>query len=295
MTLTPTADNDWYRLAHKVSEERIKIVFAVFREHGIEPILIKGWAAARLYPKPWERYSSDIDLAVSPDQFTKARSLVKLHPQTTLDIHRGLRHLDTADWNDLFANSRLITIKDNDQKSTVRILSEEDHLRVLCVHWLQDGGAYQHRLQDVYYAVSRRNADFSWDRCLQTVSEKRRIWIICVIGLAHYYLDLSLDDLPFREAALNVPVWIRRTVEREWRENIKLVPLANSLGSRRDFFRQLKKRFPPNPIQATIDVNGSFNNTPRIVYQFGSIAWRLIGAGRRLYRTGLEKMLPDAG
>jgi alpha-acetolactate decarboxylase len=54
-----------------------------------------------------------------------------------------------------------------------------------------------------------------------------------------------------------------------------LKSLVASLSNREEFFRQLKKRFPPNPIQATIDVGGEFNDNPRIFYQVADIFIRI--------------------
>src|SRR5258708_35044389 len=45
-----------------VREIEIADAFNIFREHGIEPLLIKGWSAARPYPEPGLRPYGDIDL-----------------------------------------------------------------------------------------------------------------------------------------------------------------------------------------------------------------------------------------
>ncbi len=40
-------DYYWKLLQRQVQEQRIEKVFDVFRAKGFEPVLIKGWAAAR--------------------------------------------------------------------------------------------------------------------------------------------------------------------------------------------------------------------------------------------------------
>ena len=80
---------------------------------------------------------------------------------------RNCAELDTVPWDNLFASSIVVDL----DGSKIRVLSSEDSLRLLCVHWLIDGGGYKDKLWDIYYAVENRSADFDWDRCLNIVSE----------------------------------------------------------------------------------------------------------------------------
>ena len=266
-------DRRWSLILCKLQEHRLVKTFELFRKYNIEPVLIKGWAAARYYPLKEERLFTDIDVCVAPVEFKKAREILAECKKEGLlvDLHNGLRHLDTVDWDNLFENTQLIEL----QKTNIRVLRPEDHLRVLCVHWLNDGGAVKERLWDIYYAVENRAPDFDWDRCLKTVDVKRRKWIVCAIGLAHLYLGLDLKNTPIADEAEQIPGWVIKTVEKEWADENRLKSLVASLSNREEFFRQLKKRFPPNPIQATIDVGGEFNDNPRIFYQLADIFIRI--------------------
>ena len=266
-------DKRWLILRAKIHETNIKTAFEKFREKGIEPILIKGWAAARNYPETHQRYYSDIDLCVDPQSYYKAMQLLANEKIRSLniDLHSGLRHLDTVGWDDLFENSQLVMI-DNIE---IRILRPEDHLRVLCVHWLNDGGAYKEKLLDIYYAVTNRPADFDWNRCLKIVSENRRDWILKTIGLCHKYFDLDINDLPFKVEKTESPKWLIKTIEKEWMSEVKLKPIHTLLQNKKELWEQIKKRIPPNPIQATIELNGKFDNRSRAFYQTGSIFVRL--------------------
>ncbi|MGH7006282.1 MAG: nucleotidyltransferase family protein, partial [Alphaproteobacteria bacterium] len=172
----------WFRLSRRRTELALVEIFDFCRRHEIEPILIKGWAAARNYPPNEPRFFGDIDLAVSVGQFAAAESIIfsPEAPAVGVDLHRGLRHLDTVDFETLFSRSLLFDL----DGTMIRILRPEDHLRVLCVHWLTDGGAYKDRLWDVYYAVANRPDDFDWDLCLKSVSETRQKWIVTTIRLA---------------------------------------------------------------------------------------------------------------
>lgn len=272
----------WEFLQKAVEERSVKTAFGLYRNHGIEPILIKGWAAAVNYPAEKFRHSSDIDLAVAESEYDAAIEIARSSEAKglNLDIHRELRHLDSVPWNDIVERSRVIELDD----SKIRIPSAEDHLRILCVHWLTDGGWFRERLWDIYYAVDNRPPDFDWSMCLDVVNRDRRLWVVYTVGLAHRYLGLGIDDLPFRDEAASVPLWLARAVEREWESGVRLLPLQDFVDRPADLMRQLAKRLPPNPISATIDVEGSFDSRFRIHYQVGSIIKRVGPSFKRLFR-----------
>jgi len=255
------------------------------RSKGLHPVLIKGLAAVLNYPETHFRQSIDIDIAVAPGDFEPAEQIRQSEAGKGLniDLHRGLRHLDTVAWDDLFANSRLIDI----DGTPVRMLRPEDHFRVLCVHWLNDGGQYRERLWDIYYAVANRPADFDWERCLGIVSERRRRWIVCAVGLAHKYLDLQIDDLPFADEAKRLPAWLIRTVEREWASDVRLMPMSLYYRQPCELWAQVKKRIPPNPIQSIIETEGSFDSPIRLHYQLLAGA-RRVGPSVRSLRQAFS-------
>ena len=277
----------WEILQRAIESGGIRAAFDLFRSKGIEPILVKGWAAGRFYPTDVFRSTSDIDLAVATDDFDAAFALCRASKMQglPLDLHRELRHFDTLSWQNLVANSHLVDL----DGSEIRVLRPEDHLRVLAVHWLTDGGWFRDRLWDIYYAIDNRPIDFDWDRCLSSVSPVRRRWIICVIGLTHKYLDLNVDDLPFANEAKDLPHWLIRAVEREWGSGIRLLPLYRHTNDLSGFLKQVKKRLPPNPIHATVDMEGSFDASTRIHYQIGTIAKRIGPSIKKLFISKLAK------
>lgn len=281
----------WLTLQNRVNELKISEAFEFMESRGFEPLLIKGWAVARYYPQIWQRRFIDIDLCVAPEDFERAKKLLETPEglKLNIDLHKGLRHLDTVAWQNLFDNSETFKI----EKTKIRTLRAEDHLRVLCVHWLTDGGAYKDRLWDIYYLVKNRPDSFDWTRCLDVVSPQRRKWIVCCIGLAHKYLDLDLADTPLASEAKNLPKWLVKTVEREWQTEIKLRPLQNCLHDRKLFWQQIKKRIPPNAIQATIEMEGDFDEKPRAFYQITNVWTRFFPAARRISGRILRNFKTD--
>jgi hypothetical protein len=269
-------------LTYKVHEHYLEKAWMRFENAGFKPILIKGWAAAQFYTDPIKRRYNDIDLIIEPGKYDEAMEfLASFNENTAIDLHKGARQLDSLSYESLYVNSQ--TIKCG--KTEVRVLRPEDHLRVLCVHWLTDGGAYKIRLWDIYYAVKNRPADFDWARCLNEISPTRRKWIVCTIGLACKYLGLNVEDTPVADEVKDIPQWLIKTVEKEWKSDVKLVPLHHFLHDKKKLFRQIKKRIPPNPIQATINMEGEFDNRPRIFYQIGDIFFRFTPSVKRIAKS----------
>ena len=67
-----------------LSQMRLKQILAsavqLLREHGIEPVLLKGFGLAMLYPNPSLRQFGDIDLYVGLDDFHEACRLLRTLP-----------------------------------------------------------------------------------------------------------------------------------------------------------------------------------------------------------------------
>ncbi|MFL6374792.1 MAG: nucleotidyltransferase family protein [Pyrinomonadaceae bacterium] len=273
----------WAVLQARVQEMNTLRAVEAYRSHGLDPIVIKGTAAARYYPSGVTRFSADVDLAFARDQFARAQEVLKnrMSPAVAVDIHRELRHLDTLPWEDLLENSIELQLAGG----SIRVLRPEDDLRVLCVHWLTDGGVYKERLRDIYYAIGRRNPDFDWERFLAVVSPRRQRWIECVLGLTAKYLDLDLKGTPVEGAERRLPEWFIRTVENEWSAEIKPQPLEMSIFDRKMLLDQVKRRMRPNAIFATVDCEGSFDARTRVFYQIRNGIGRIPSSVRRITST----------
>ena len=278
----------WYLLFRRRTEMEVKGIFEAYREMSVEPVLIKGWAAARNYPDKHPRHFGDIDIAVHSSDVEKclARNRVERFTSLNIDLHCELRHLDPSPWNELMERTELVKIDGTD----VRLLAPEDHLRVLCTHWLTDGGQYKDRLWDIYYAIENRPPDFDWHLLLETVSETRRNWIITAIAVTKKYLGLRTTQLPFDNELNSYPAWIDKTLAREWASEVRLRSLDTSMNDPKQFWEQVRKRIPPNPIQATIETESLFDDRSRFPKQIGSISIRLRPSVRRILREAGNRL-----
>ncbi len=267
-------DEKWKVLQVKLQEHNACKAFRAFWGAGFEPILIKGYAAARNYPNGVGRASVDVDLCFAPEEFDPAKEFVAANPVkgVLIDFHEGFRHLDSLSWEALFSRSEIIDL----EEGKIRVLSAEDHLRVLCTHWLTDGGENQERLWDIYYSVENRGEAFDWDKCINVVSENRQDWVIYTIGLAHHFLDLDISGLPFEDKAKKVPSWLKYEVKKHWDIGVPIAPLNTTFNDREQFWKQLKKRFPPNPIFSTISMEGKLDAKTRLHYQVGNFFQRFL-------------------
>jgi hypothetical protein len=249
---------------------------ALRRSAGVEPILVKGWAVARLYPEPGLRPYWNIDLCCRPDQYSVAAAALKRveNPTYLVDLHRGFARLDELSWDELYACSEVVPLGEE----KVRILASEDHLRLLCVHLLCHGAWRPLWLCDIPAAVETRAAGFDWDRCL---TRNRRVadWVACAIGLAHRVLKVPVVDTPVAARAKRLPGWLVPRVLRHWSAPFPGLhpprseggPLILYIRRQTGLLRALRKRWP-DPIAATITVRGPLNRWPRLPFQVGHYA-----------------------
>ena len=256
-----------------VHEINIKQVLKLLRSADVEPLLVKGWAIARLYPENGLRPYGDIDLCVHPRDYVKTGKLLRdVGDRYPVDLHKGTGLLDYHDWNELFSRSQLLPL----DEVPVRVLAPEDHLRVLCFHLLRHGIERPIGLCDIAVALESRAADFDWSRCLGR-TQKHVDWISCVIGLARELLDADVGEIPLPLKEHQQP-WIVRTVLKAWSQSFsghfsQRAPMDFYARHPRGFVQALAARWP-TPIVGTVGVGGSFNRLPRFPYQLGYLIVR---------------------
>ena len=266
-------------LQSAIHEEKIKTVFRLLLASSIEPMLVKGWAAASLYPERALRPYGDIDLCVRPADYERAAAVLT-GPDATgcwVDLHNGFSELKDRTVAQLFERSRLVPL-DNEQ---VRVLSGEDHLALLAIHFLKHGAWRPLWLCDIAAAIERLPVDFDWDTCLGH-DKKRASWIACGIGLTQRLLGSRLDDPPSSIKNQKLPDWLIQNILKQWENPFAInqppvshpLPMRDHIRHPRGFWKALRDRWP-NPIIATISVNGKLNSAPRLPYQLGNCVSRI--------------------
>src|SRR6185436_1923160 len=162
----------------------IRKAFALLRAAGIEPVLVKGYSVARLYPESGLRPFSDIDLVVHPDQYAAASALLEGPEGRRLpvDLHSGFDGLGADSYDEYFGHSQLERAGDFD----LRVLAPEHELRALAFHMLRHEAFRPLWLADIAIAVERP-PNFDWQLCFGA-DRRRADWVACAIGLAHHLL-----------------------------------------------------------------------------------------------------------
>ena len=256
-----------------LSQNRIKKVFSLLRAADIEPILIKGWANARLYPETTLRPYGDLDICVRPDQYAKTAELVLSMPDAKrcpVDLHSALGRLDERSWDEFYSRSRLVDLED----MKVRVLAPEDQLHILCFHMLEDGAWRPIQLCDIAALLECPDASGSAlsDWSLALGPDKRRAkWVACAVRLAHELLGARIDHCPPQIRNARLPRWLVSNVLRHWQrpciEDHRAPELImKTLRHPSQLPKAMVRRWP-DPIGATIRLKGSFNDVPRLPFQ----------------------------
>jgi hypothetical protein len=194
-------------------EQHLQEVLPLLRSAGVEPILIKGWSVARLYPETGLRPYCDLDLGVPPDRLDAAKDALTRadRPELSVDLHGGIPDMRDRTWADVSRRSQLLRLGDVD----VRALCPEDQLRHLCLHLMRHGCAAPLWLCDLGAAVEARPADFDWDYCLHG-HRAQSAWVVCWLGLAARLLGARLDEPSLEARAAGLPPWLAPTVLERW-------------------------------------------------------------------------------
>lgn len=267
-------------------EIKVQKIFRLLRAAGVEPILLKGWAIGRLYPEIGLRPSGDIDLFVRRRDYPAAQNVVKSDDARDcwVDLHGRIFELADRNPEDLFARSELLTSGDEQ----IRILKSEDHFALLAVHLLKHGAWRPLWLCDLGLLLESMPENFDWQLCLGT-SKRRANWILSSIYLAHELMDAQISNEEIAARSRQIPDWLVPAVLKQWeapfREVHESLPLmAGYLRQPANFIREIPNRWP-NPIVATVNVRGKFNNYPRFAYQLCEMAARTAKFFWRLPQT----------
>lgn len=265
-------------LQSEIHEQKIAKVFRLLRQAQVQAVLGKGWATAGMYAEKALRPYGDIDICIRPEHFKLAEEILSTADANDcwVDLHKHFSEIDERTIDELFARSRTVVLGEEQ----IRILGPEDQLALSCIHLLKHGAWRPLWLCDVGVAIESLPAIFDWDVCLGR-NNRRAHWIICAIGLAKRLLRADTGNLP-AEIETQLPTWLIENVIKQWANPFAIdqppmshpVPMAELLRHPAGLLAGLRQRWP-NPIIATISVNGEFNNLPRLPYQMANCLSRI--------------------
>lgn len=254
-----------------VREGEIETLFVLLEAAGVDAVLVKGWAAGRAYTEQGLRPTGDIDLYVRPGEYRRAKDVLA-SPEGRrfwVDLHEGFGELSDTRADELCARSRLLKLGG----ARVRVLCEEDHLRLLCFHLLRHGAWRPLWLCDVAAAFESRGEGFDWGRLLGP-SRRGANWVLSTLGLAHILLGANVEGTPAEGAAGRLPRWLTPAVLARWARPFATeqaphkhhAPMRAYLRRPRGLLQDLRNRWP-GPVEATVAARGRFDRLPRWPYQ----------------------------
>ncbi len=234
-----------HRLHAGLHDRRLDAVLDLCDGLGIDPLLVKGWTIARRYPERGLRPYGDIDLVLPrAEQARLGRSLSTLgHDARTgeVDLLHAFVLSDGDGIEALNARSRRVPFGER----SVRVLSVEDELRLVCLHYLRAGGWRSLSLCDVALVFEARCTGLDWTLVLPDA--RRSQWVYVAAGLAEDLLGTDLSGTPLDGAEREVPAWARRHVLRGFadtpvdrRAAPRFAPTANPAS----LLRQARERWP---------------------------------------------------
>src|SRR5688572_22838451 len=124
-------------LQAEILEQKIEKVFRLLRQSRVDAVLAKGWVAAALYPDTALRTYSDIDICVRPEDFHLAEKVFSVTEANdcSIDLHKHFHEFKDRSADELFARSELVPLGEE----KIKTLGREDHLALLCIHFLKHG------------------------------------------------------------------------------------------------------------------------------------------------------------
>jgi hypothetical protein len=261
-----------------VFEDDIKKLITLLRSAHVDPVLMKGWAIARLYPDTALRPYGDVDLCVRPSEYSAAVKACESPEgqRYVVDLHDRFGRFDRLTVDELYDRSQVLKLGDVE----VRVPCAEDHLRIMSSHMLRHGAWRPLWLCDIAVAIETRPADFDWELCLGRTRQTND-WVACCVGLAHQLLGAEIADTPIARRAKSLPAWLVSNVLKQWETPYITnqppvthhAPMATYLRHPSGLFSDLRRRWP-NPIEATVYTGGPFNELPRWPFQIGECVAR---------------------
>ncbi len=273
--------------------KNLEHVLGHFNAAGLEPIVFKGWALARLYARPGLRPYGDVDLLVDAEDEARARAVLSSLPTelrhfVDLDMRVLRRFLPDRRFTELLERSSMETLG----SARFRVPAAEDHLRLVCLHQLDHGGWRPLWLCDVAAFIESLPEGFLWELCLAGNPHLSEA-VVALIGLAS---DLLGARPPPGTPHTSVPAWFRRGTLRAWGGGFQAPPESllalHRLGWRRAA-AAVRARWP-DPFTSTLHLRAPLYGIPRPALQLAECARRAALFLGRLWRERQTTSLAEA-
>lgn len=243
-------------------EAGLKSRLRAFREAGIDVLLVKGWAIARRYPNKGLRHYSDLDLVLDAAHRARAEQILLAHAYDRLDtdLHFSIPHVRGRDLEAL--RSRLVEIPLGDE--VVRTLGDEDHVWLLALHalghglwrsvWLVDLAVMLEQPLDLDYLFAGPRGDAHAVKLALALAQR-------AIGAGG-------------AVQTELPRWLEPALYEQWGRGFVMYEPLTRVPSLNQLVDDARRRWP-NPIRATAQLGGPWNEWPRLPLQLLDYARRL--------------------
>ena len=203
--VTRVRDAFRFDLLHEaVIEARLIETVAALRALDVEPILLKGWAAARRYPAPGLRPCVDLDLVVTPRARARVERAQLPLGEWGVDLHYALPELDHLSMEVILRRSPRAPLGSSD----VAVLGSEDALRHEALHLARHGASRPGWLCDLALLLEGGSVELAR---LKEGDPRRTSWVMNLLALSVRLLG-ARSDLPLPIP----PAWLECVVLREW-------------------------------------------------------------------------------
>jgi hypothetical protein len=273
-----------HMLQAAVHTKNLEHVLVHFNAAGLTPLVFKGWVIARLYARPGLRPYGDVDVLVDSSEEARAREAIATLPLglrdfVDLDMRVLRRFLPDRSFTELAGRTAIETVGNG----RLRVLTPEDHLRLICLHQLDHGGWRPLWLCDVAAFVESLPKGFRWEHVLAGNSHLSDA-VVALLGLAEELLGARL---PPGTPRASVPSWFRKAVLHAWAGGFQAPPESlfklRQLGVRRAT-AAVRARWP-DPVTSTLHLRAPLRGIPRPLLQVTECGRRALLFARRAWRV----------